>query len=536
MPDSNQTNSRPLPGPRRVEWVLRALAFCGAAVCVYSLRRADPDLWGYLAYGRLFVEHGSPVVSDPFAYTSTGLHWVTFEYLAQVLIWEAYHLAGPVGLIVLKCIVGGVAVYFLFAAVSATSDDGSVWVPVFVLAASTVSRWFWFRPQLFTFAFFAVYTAVLFRLLLGGSRAVWVLPIVMLAWVNLHGGFLAGLGLLCVALGLRIAQNANLRRRGRVLLADTRALGCALLASLAVTFLTPQGVHIWSYVLTEVSHGTNRLYINEWRPTLQVGDQWTAVTLVFLTTGLAVLGWLSHRRAALVAGLRPWQWVLSCVPLVILAFQSVRHVPIATIWIAPVIALLASDLKSRPAAARNFTLVWPVVASVACIPAILLCYTVAVRPWPEIDTARGTLGAKHPCSAVSFMRRHHLSGNVYTPLWWGSYVTWHLYPEVRVSMDGRNISMFPDHMVVENLRLYTESANRADLDEPLRHPTDYLLVPSNRPVLQRILDDARWRMVFRDSDSALFVRANKAQQDVRGLPPPHAGWRAPDRDCGDVLR
>ena len=37
-----------------------------AAVCVYAIRQADPDLYGYLAYGRLFLQQGlgSP---DPFA-------------------------------------------------------------------------------------------------------------------------------------------------------------------------------------------------------------------------------------------------------------------------------------------------------------------------------------------------------------------------------------------------------------------------------------------------------------------------------------
>ena len=43
-----------------------------AAVCLYSMSRADPDLWGYLASGRLFVEQGGLTTHDPFAYTSTG--------------------------------------------------------------------------------------------------------------------------------------------------------------------------------------------------------------------------------------------------------------------------------------------------------------------------------------------------------------------------------------------------------------------------------------------------------------------------------
>src|SRR5437899_2525214 len=92
-------------------------AVAGAVVCLYSMRQADPDLWGYLTYGKLFVESGRLTSPDPFAYTSSGLQWMTFEYGAQLLLWWAYDFAGPIGLIALKCIVGGAALWCLFLAV-----------------------------------------------------------------------------------------------------------------------------------------------------------------------------------------------------------------------------------------------------------------------------------------------------------------------------------------------------------------------------------------------------------------------------------
>ena len=518
-----------------VRWVLGAFALACAVVCVYAMRRADPDLWGYLAYGRLFVEHGGPVSTDPFAYTSAGYHWVTFEYLAQILIWEAYHLAGPPGLIALKCLVGGLAVYFLFVGIRSASDDSSVWVPVFVLATSTLSRYFLFRPQLFSFAFFAVYTAVLVRFLLGRSKALWVLPTIMLAWVNLHGGFLAGLGLLCVVVALRILRNANSSGWARGLLAGTGPLWITLVASLLVTFVNPQGPRLWSYVLTEILHNTNRRYIDEWRPTLQVGDHWTLVSLVLLTGGLALVGWLGHRRLPRVGGLHPWQWVLSCVPLTLMAFQSVRHVPIATIWIAPVVALLASGLKARLPRTHLFQPCWSVVASLACVPAILTCYVVWLQPWPRIHVSGDTLGSKHPCSAATFARQNHLAGNLYNPLWWGSYMTWHLYPEVLVSMDGRNISLFADSLVVENLKFYSDSASNVDLEAPLRYTTDFLLVPSDRPVLQRIMSDSRWRKIFSDQDSTLFARAD-GERVLTVLRPGAIGFEKAGLGCPEFLK
>ncbi len=60
-----------------------------------------------------------------------------------------------------------------------------------------------FRPQLFTFAFFAVYVTILHRYLRTGRAALWLLPAVMLVWANTHGGFLAGFGAIGLALLLK---------------------------------------------------------------------------------------------------------------------------------------------------------------------------------------------------------------------------------------------------------------------------------------------------------------------------------------------
>ena len=127
-----------------------------------------------------------------------------------MLLWLAYRFAGPIGLITLKCVVGGAALAFLAAAVIAACGKPHVWVPMFVLGASAVSRFFLFRPQLFTFAFFAVFVAVLFRHLAGRPARLWVLPLVMLVWANLHGGFVAGLG--AIGLAIAIAHRSGCRQ------------------------------------------------------------------------------------------------------------------------------------------------------------------------------------------------------------------------------------------------------------------------------------------------------------------------------------
>jgi hypothetical protein len=518
------TAVRPLAAPRWLTAALQAFAFLAAVICLYSMRRADPDLWGYLASGRLFVERGGLTTQDPFAYTSAGFEWITFEYGAHIVLWLAYKFAGPLGLIALKGLVGGIALYFMAVAVRAATDDPHVWVPVFVLCASSAARFFLFRPQLFTFAFFAVFVAVLFRYVIQGRARLWVLPIVMLVWANMHGGFVAGLGAIGLAIALRVSQNLPLdRRSGAGLMEGTKALWATLAACIAVTFINPMGVRLWIYVLTELLHNTNRRYTVEWGPASLRTDAWSAVAITLIAAVFLTVSWFACRETRKSELSRRLGWVITGVPLLVMSFVSVRHVPLAAIWMAPVIARLAS----RGGESAAFRRAWFVLRGLSVLPACLTIGFVLSEPQPIIRADSGVLGSRNPCQAVAFMKANGLAGNVFSPLWWGSYVTWNLYPDVRVSMDGRNISLFPDRMVIENFDFFMKGAGSADVDAPLRYDTNFVLSPTDSPVLSRLETDPRWRQGFRDEDAVLLLRSDALRQ---------ASFVLPTSPCSGVLQ
>lgn len=501
---------------------MSAFALAAALVSLYSMRRADPDLWGYLAYGNLFVATHGLTTHDPFAYTSSGFHWVTFEYGAHLLLWWAYDLAGPPGLIALKCLAGGAALWGLYAAIRLTADDPFTWAPVLLLCTSAICRFFLFRPQLFTFAFFACFVAVLFRFLLRRRAPLWALPLVTLAWANMHGGFVAGLGAVGLTILLRASGNLGAAWRPGSLLAGTGRLWAAFAACLAVSFVNPLGARLWGYILTELSHGTNRQYIAEWGPATLSGDAWSTIALTFIAVTLAVVAWAAYRHAPEAPGPPPLAWALSCVPLIAMSYLSVRHVPLAAIWTGPVIALLASRVQDQLPRLAAFRRAWFLLRGIAVVQVCLIFFVVYAQPRPEIRIDGTVLGTTHPCGAVAYLREQHLRGNLFNPLWWGSYITWERYPDVRVSMDGRNVSLFPDAMVLENMKFYTDAAGIADLDTPLRYPTDFLIVPADAPVLPRVQSDARWRRIYGDADAVLFERTSG-----RVTPPEPASQTAP---------
>ena len=108
------------------------------------------------------------------------------------------------------------------------------------------------RAQIFTYFFFAVYLYLLETARLSGNgRWLWLLAPIQLVWCNLHGGFLAGLGLIFLyALGEALS-----RRPFRPY------LGWFLIAGLA-TLINPYGLQYWSYLVQAVT--MPRPEITEW--------------------------------------------------------------------------------------------------------------------------------------------------------------------------------------------------------------------------------------------------------------------------------
>ena len=511
LPQSAPTNSRVTPpGENAEDRLALALALAMAAICVYAMRRAEPDLWGYLSYGRLFVQQGGPVEWDPFSYTCASCTWIYHEYLSQISLWLAYSAGGPLGLIGLKCALGGIAVGFVLKTVRSIEPRPTVWLPVYLLMLGIAPRFFLFRPQLYTFAFFALFVDILIGHLAGKRTWLWILVPATAIWANLHGGFLAGLGVIGLTLMLRIGQHLN---RGTNILGAVRAAGALwiiLLGAIAASFVNPQGWRLWGYLLTELSHDTNRRYIEEWMPLSFTRDPWSASSALLLLVALLTVGGFAWHRRGLLLELHPWQWLAASIPLALLTILSVRHLPILALWISPVLVLLSGAMPSVPRGwQRRF---WTALSGVFAIPAFLTLTVVANNPAAGIGIPEETLGKTEPFGAVEFIRESGLDGNVYLPLWWGSYATWELYPRIRVAMDGRNVSLYPPEMVRNNLEFYVRGDG--DLNQPLRFASDYLLVPSDAPVLARLAVDGRWRRIFENPDCVLFVRADEQSDRI----------------------
>jgi hypothetical protein len=145
---------------------------------------------------------------------------------------------------------------------------------------------------------------------------------------------------------------------------------------------------------------------------------------------------------------------------------------------------------------RFFLLAW--TASIA----VCLFSAVRLKFWRvEVPQAAGDLS--YPVGAVDYTGARQLHGNVMVPFRQGAYVSWKLYPEIKVSVDSRYEVAYPDDWVERVFRFYEA---RDGWRETLNaYPTDMVLAPRNAPVLP-LLHELRWQPVYVDAQFEVAAR------------------------------
>ena len=186
---------RPQPAPELRLLLLAPILFA------FTLVTIDPDLWGHLALGRDWAARGGIltgglVTADPYSYTAGDFPWINHEWAIGPLFYLIYSVAGRVGLTLLKLAIElGILAVLLREAARQGVSELARWV-LFILVLPAISlHLLTVRAGLFTALFVALTCAVLLRARFQPRLLYALAPLVVL-WVNLHGGVVAGLSLM----------------------------------------------------------------------------------------------------------------------------------------------------------------------------------------------------------------------------------------------------------------------------------------------------------------------------------------------------
>src|SRR5436190_1964799 len=221
----------------------------------------DPDFWWHLKIGQWMVQHGQLPSMDIFTFTATGHSWTDHEYLTEILMWLTYSTLGLTVLCIAFGLLTWAGFWLIFLQVR---RQPLVAVTVGIAIAAIAGTPIWGpRAQMITFALSCLELYWLRQYLTGRSLAINYFPLVMIAWANLHGGWVIGFVWIGVALAAELLSWAWNQDNPAHRMHARRLAVIGLMSAVAVA-ATPHFLSLYPYPFqTQGSEAQQRLIV-EW--------------------------------------------------------------------------------------------------------------------------------------------------------------------------------------------------------------------------------------------------------------------------------
>ncbi len=526
-----------------------------SAIGLLAFRPAiDPDVFWHLATGKWIWQNEAIPKADPFSWTTPGRAWIAHEWLTEAIWRVVYRMGGWGALVALS----GLILMATFALVRATArrlGAGPLASTLFTALSALAGLHTWnVRPQMISLALSALFgywfvkatstsvdTIARPHIASGEpltdapsfGKRIWWIPVVMLAWVNLHGGWVFGmamLGAFVVATLLesylsRSAKPGPLQRvfGTRPALPKTLAKTTVgvFLSSLVVCFINPNGLKGVVYPFSYLGDNASTRYVNEWfAPSVAKAQYWPFFALLAMFVVIMVTGLRKLPLYVYAIGL----------PFSLLAIQSARNVSSFAVFVAPYVAVTVTNRWRLAKGKRGPSNQEAHLSTAHAEPTeTVLTHTKTIKPLANpsaISTINrwaivGVVIASAALGFSSFTKPANLTAQakiypvaaveklladpgkrLLNDYDWGGYLT-HVAPSIPVSIDGRP-DMYGDEFTDSYVNMWRTNkgwkARLATLD------ADRLLAKPKSPIATELRKSPDWKITFEDAISVLFTR------------------------------
>lgn len=487
------------------------------------------DTWWHLSLGVETLERGAIPTRDTLSWTAAGAPLASHAWGFDLLLGLLQRVGG-LGLVEVS---GALAVALILRLVAhaarALGASGAAALLAPPALFFSAPEYLNLRPHLASYAGLAWFLTAYAALRAGRAGPLRWTPLAMVAWSNLHGGFVLGLLFLFGLAGLdrllaRRAADAAGREAAE---ARSRALVRAFLLCAVAACLHPHGPGQFLDALanTPLSHPLNAT-VDEWQPP-------------HLLRVPALRWWILASLALLMVhpGRPPAFEALGVLGGVAVALGAWRNVPLLGVAVGPILCAWLTRAAEFPgggfAAALREGAALPAalrragaLLGAGGLGGGLVLLGLAGLLRGGLELARPTdvertpwVRSVFPVEAARWVRAQGLKGEMLNSYAMGGYLGWALRGQHRVAIDSR---MVPFHGFYQGIyaQLWTGDPTWR---QALRASGAELIVLERRgggaSPLPLLRQEPAWKAVYADDVAVVLVRAEGPNGHLPALPP-----------------
>jgi hypothetical protein len=512
--------------PAWARWLMPSVGdiiFLSILLCLLGLYGLglliDADTGMHIRTGEYILDHGTIPKLDPFSYTKANEPWIIHSWLSGVLFALIHRLYDLSGVALLSAFTISFTYLLLFRFLIRRQVDLLTAVFLVIMVASTTLFFSYARPYIFTTLLVVIYYDRLERYRrYGNVMDLFLLPFLMILWVNLHGGYFAGFILIMIFLVGEVLDLVVFHNYTRNILANkkVRSFLCIGLISLLAALINPYGYRILPIPFSIASNSYLQEAITEWQsPSFHI-VYFVPFELALLLL-IVVLGRSSKRATFTEAGMILF-WTHA-------ALYSARHIPIFVVVLAFLIGswlTVNKEPEQRVPAIlkkyRNFSdklgkmnrvFNRHIFAILALLFVLGLTYAKSFGPFQSFQVHFNSRNL--PVQAAAFIKDVGLLGNMFNPSVFGGYLIYALSPDYKVFVDGR-ADMYGETFMKEYAKVEEFKPEwRGILD----HYEVNWVIGHTQSALATLLDAAEdWRLIYSDETASVFIRDVSVNESV----------------------
>ncbi len=476
----------------------------------------DSDAGWHIRTGELILETRAVPCHDPFSHTMAGREWFAWEWLTDVVMALAHGwrgLAGVVGGAFLVLLASYAALYQMM--VRRGADAIVAFAATIFAALACIVHWL-ARPHLLSIALMIVWYAMAEDFRRRRSRWIYFAPLLIALWANLHGAFVATFPVLAVyAIGEWLESAARGEWWSEKLRRVLRTYAIIGALSAVAALATPYGFklygHLWRYLTDARLLST----IEEFQSPNFHSTDGKLIEILLLFGAIAAVNAIRQRRFVETGLLILWGHM---------TLQSERHVTLAVVTLAPIIAeqlsKLIAEIVDRTAqgvdakakavrAMRGWygeTMAINNQLTGATVYAAVLIFVVVMtgsRLADKLLQPRFNPN-RFPAGAADFVLRTKPDGKMYASDQFGGYLIYRLYPQFKVFVDGRS-DFYRQGTVLDDVDKI--ALVRPQWSELLDgYDVRWMVLRRNEPLALIAMMSGRWQSVYEDSVAQVLIR------------------------------
>lgn len=492
--------------------ILWAVVFFGCLSLGPRMMNLDGDLGRHLVVGGYILDNGAIPLHDIFSHTMPGKPITPHEWLAEVIFALAYRLLGLDGVILVSSLLISTTFWIVFNLMRARNRTLIPVVFVTLLAIACSSLHWLTRPHLFTFLLLALWIHELIELSTGKRQRWWLLPVLMLIWVNLHGAFIAGfVTWFLFGTGLvwdEFKAKSSGERKPSDHVSRSFLLG-GVLAFLA-SLINPAGIGIWK---TSLGYIGNQYLVNHtqeyFSPNFHEPGTWPF--FIFIGLLIFVLGQINKKMGS---GL-----ILIAVVWLVMGLYSARNIPLFAIAAGPLLAQGLEELFINSSIQQKFIIYmreldarlrivdinlkgffWPI----CCLLIAILGFRIGIR-FDLNQTGNSFDPRFFPVEAANWLEDHQQTGQMFNYFPWGGYLLDRRWPNQRVFIDGQT-----DFYGEALTREYDQVINLTNSWEDVidKYRISWAILPLEEPVVSAFTSELNWKIIYKDETAVILRSGN----------------------------